>query len=273
MSILYIPKGRAREYSPLAVNHYSGCTHGCKYCYVPTIPPYKFADDARAAFHACGKPRVRLIQQLKADCRANPGNGERVLLSFTTDPYQPADTEHRLTREVIQTLHAGGYNVQVLTKGGLRSLVDIDLFTRRDAYAVTMTLVTDAASLEWEPGAATPTERIYALHAFHEAGIPTWVSLEPVLNPAAALEIIRLTHTFVDLFKVGVLNHHPLAAKIDWQQFGVDAVDLLESLGQPYYLKDDLLAYNPAHFGPHRVTGAQIEGVRVKMSPVQSMLF
>lgn len=260
MSVLYIPKGRAREYAPLAVNHYSGCTHGCRYCYVPTIPPYKFASEARAAFHASAAPRKNLIAQLAADCRKEPGSGQRVLLSFTTDPYQPADSEYRLTREVIRALHAGGYHVQILTKGGTRSLVDLDLFTHRDAYAATMTLISDEHSHKWEPGAALPSERIYALHAFHAAGIPTWVSLEPVLNPDSAIEIIRQTHSFVDLFKIGKLNHHPLAERIDWADFAARAVALCESLDHPYYIKDDLAAFLPAGgLGPCHVTAEQIE--------------
>ena len=37
MSIIYQPKGKAREYSPLAANLYLGCNHGCKYCYAPSI--------------------------------------------------------------------------------------------------------------------------------------------------------------------------------------------------------------------------------------------
>ena len=75
------------------------------------------------------------------------------------------------------------------------------------------------------------------------AGIPTWVSLEPVLDPAVALEIIRQTHPFVDLFKVGKLNYHPLAKSIDWPQFARDAVTLLKSLGKAYYVKNDLSCY------------------------------
>ncbi len=265
MSVLYTPKGRAREYSPLAVNHYSGCTHACAYCYVPTIPPYKFKKNARDTFHSCPKPRTKLIQQLERDCRNNPGNGERVLLSFTTDPYQPLDSKYRLTRQVIQTLHAHGYAVQILTKGGSRALYDLDVFTVRDAFAVTMTLLSDEHSLKWESGAALPSDRIYALHAFHEAGIPTWVSLEPVLNPESALEIIRQTHSFVDLFKIGKLNHHPLEKRIDWCDFGVRAVEMCESYGQPYYIKDDLEALLPLSHKrlPNSITVQDIERVKV----------
>ena len=73
--------------------------------------------------------------------------------------------------------------------------------------------------------------------------MPTWVSLEPVLEPAASLEIIRETAPYVNLFKVGKLNYHPMARSIDWRAFGLAAIALLESLGKPYYIKKDLAAY------------------------------
>jgi DNA repair photolyase len=33
MQTIYEPKGKAREYAPLALNLYESCPHGCKYCY------------------------------------------------------------------------------------------------------------------------------------------------------------------------------------------------------------------------------------------------
>ena len=259
--MLYVPKGRAREYAPLAVNHYKGCSHRCSYCYVPTIPPYKFSKTARADFHANPHPRKNVIRQLERDCRKRPGRGERVLLSFTTDPYQPLDTEFRLTRQVIQTLHLHGYAVQVLTKGGSRALGDLDIFTPQDAFATTVTCLDNQASRVWEPGAALPADRIDTLIAFHNAGIPTWISLEPVLDPDIALEIIRQTQEYVDLFKIGKLNYHPLAASIDWRTFGLAAADLCESFNVQYYLKKDLVTYFPAGWasGPCQTTVAELE--------------
>lgn len=259
MAVLYTPKGRAREYAPLAVNHYSGCTHGCRYCYVPTIPPYKFADNSRQAFHGAATPRANVIKRLASDCRKRPGRGERVLLSFTTDPYQPADERHHLTRQVIETLHQHGYNVQVLTKGGSRALRDLDLFTPADAFASTLTLLSNDHTRRWEPGAALPNDRINTLREFHAAGIPTWASLEPVLNPDSAIEIINKTSGFVDLFKIGMLNHHPLAERFDWAGFARRAIDVCEGLGQPYYIKDDLAAHVPGELGPLHVTVEQLE--------------
>jgi DNA repair photolyase len=37
MTIIYEPTGKAREYSPLAANLYSGCDHNCDFCFVPSI--------------------------------------------------------------------------------------------------------------------------------------------------------------------------------------------------------------------------------------------
>jgi len=130
-----------------------------------------------------------------------------------------------------------------LTKGGSRALRDLDLFTDQDAFATTLTFLDDDRSAEWEPHAALPGDRISTIKRFHDAGVPTWVSLEPVIDPASSLEIVRRTHRFVDLYKVGRLNYRPEAQSVDWVRFAHDAVELLESLGQDYYVKRDLARY------------------------------
>ena len=61
MQTIYEPKGKAREYSPLALNLYDGCDHGCKYCYVPKIKQrFKPAYD-----HESVRPRSNIIENLK----------------------------------------------------------------------------------------------------------------------------------------------------------------------------------------------------------------
>jgi hypothetical protein len=75
---------------------------------------------------------------------------------------------------------------------------------------------------------------------FHARCIPTWVSLEPVLDPAMVFDIIKKTAHYVDEYKVGVLNYHPKAREIDWRKFGMDAISLLEKMGKRYYIKADL---------------------------------
>jgi len=169
-----------------------------------------------------------------------------ILLSFTSDAYQQLDEKLEVTREAIKILHGAGMRVTVLTKGGHRAERDFDLMGPDDTHAASLTLLDPAASLKWEPGAALPDDRIATLEKAHGLGMKTWVSLEPVLDPEAVYEIIAQTHTFVDMFKVGVLNYHSHAKTIDWTRFTVEVVEQLERHGCEYYLKEDLRKWIPA---------------------------
>jgi DNA repair photolyase len=185
------------------------------------------------------------LAELRKDAAKRAGSKTPVLLSFTTDPYQPIELDHGITRETIAILHSYGIPVQVLTKGGMRAVRDFDLLGQEpgDAFATTLTLLDPVQSLEWEPGAALPDDRIRAIKKAHARGIRTWVSLEPVIDPLQSLEIIRCTYSFVDLYKVGVLNYHPRKKEIDWAQFGRDVIALLKYHNKEYIIKDDLKKY------------------------------
>jgi DNA repair photolyase len=238
--IIYEPKGKAGEYCKLAANLYNGCGHGCKYCYAPAAIHFtadKFSQP---------KPRIDVINKLEKDARYL-GNEIKpdspVFLCFTCDPYQQIDVEYQLTRQAIQKLNENKLDVMILTKGGKRAERDFNLLKPSDKFGVTLTCLDNEESLVWEPKAALPNERIDSLRKAHALGIQTWASIEPVINPEISLEIIRQTHDFVDLFKVGKMNYHPLSKTIDWAKFGRDIINLLETLGKQYYIKEDLKKY------------------------------
>ncbi len=50
----------------------------------------------------------------------------------------------------------------------------------------------------------------------------------------------RMVAGDVDLIKVGTMNYHEHGKTVDWRRFGHEVKDLLEQLGTPYYLKNDL---------------------------------
>ena len=238
-SVIYETKGRAREFSELALNHYQGCGHGCVYCYGPDVT---HSDPEEFKHH----PRQRVTaDEVEESAWAYQKAGETrpVLLSFVTDPYQPLDVELKFTREVIEILHRHNLRVTILTKGGKRSLRDFDLLEPGDAYATTLTLLDADESRIWEPLAAPPDERIETLRIARAMGIPTWVSLEPVIYPADTFELIERTHTFVSHYKVGKMNYHPRNLEIDWQSFAREVIDILERFQCTYYIKKDLAWY------------------------------
>ncbi len=83
LSVVYEPRGRAREYSPLALNLYRGCSHGCQYCYASDVLHMQVEE-----FHK-PVPRAGIIAKLVQDAKAlqAAGNQKPILLCFTCDPY------------------------------------------------------------------------------------------------------------------------------------------------------------------------------------------
>jgi len=237
MGIIYEPKGRALEYSLLAVNHYVGCGHGCTYCFAAAMSK-RFGNDW---FHTSPHPKYGMLSKLRKEAPKFAGTDKRVLLSFMTDPYQPLDVVLEFTRSVLKILKANNIPFQILTKGGMRAQRDFDLYGTGDVFATTMTFLDDKRSTEFEPNAATPKDRIASLAAAKAAQIETWVSLEPVLDAAASVEIIARTAAVVDLFKVGKLNHQKTST--DWRRFGIKAIEACEQIGVKYYVKNDLANY------------------------------
>lgn len=250
-SIIYAPKGQAGEYAPLATNPYRGCGHKCAYCYVPSVLRMDRRD-----FDKVATPRKDFLKNLEKDARKYQSLGitAQVMLSFTTDPYHPFD--NTMTRSVLEILQQYGLGICTLTKGGIRSLRDLDLFrTTHDAFASTLTSLNDKFSAKWESGAALPTDRLIALKKFNEAGIFTWVSLEPTLDVSASLEIIRQTAPFINLYKIGRVNYLPMTKTTDWRSYTLEIINLCQQLNVKHYIKKDLQPYLPDnYYNPLRIT-------------------
>jgi DNA repair photolyase len=242
-TIIYAPKGQAGEYAKLAGNLYRGCGHQCIYCYVPPV-----IHMPRAEFDKGAEPKKDYLERLRRDAEKYQQHGitEQVMLSFTTDPYNHDDVIHGLTRQCIMVLRDHGLGFCTLTKGGQRALRDIDLFRpERDAFASTLTTLNDDQSREWERKAALPADRLSTLKRFHDAGIFTWVSLEPVYDTAMTLALIKETASYVDLYKVGRINYHRITRVIDWRKFTEDVLKVLGDLGKRHYIKKDLQPFLP----------------------------
>jgi DNA repair photolyase len=247
---IYAPAGQAGEYAALAANPYRGCGHGCVYCYVPRVLHMD-----RHEFDAGAILRPGFLDGLRKEAARYKAARIRaqVMLSFTSDPYHPGDTA--ATRATLECLIEHGLGICTLSKGGSRALRDRDLFRpKRDAYACTLTSLDERFSAKWERHAAPPADRIATLRAFHEAGIFTWVSLEPTLDIDSSLAIVRATHEFVDLFKIGRVNYLPMTRTTDWESYTLRMIELLAQLGARHYIKRDLQPYLPARYpNPLRV--------------------
>ena len=237
-NIIYVPRGKAREYSPYSLNIYKGCDHDCKYCYVKTMPFYKKVPNEEV------KPRENILEKLGKQLKKQEIT-EQVLLCFMGDPYCKADAEYKTTRDILKILLKYDIPTAILSKGGGRILRDLDLFKqfKRIKIGTTLTLLDEKESLYYEPGATLPRERIKVLGTLHNEGIKTWVSFEPVIRPLTTYQLLELSWPFVDQYKVGKMNHYQLPHQIDWQEFGNTIAKRLTELKKDFYIKKDLYKY------------------------------
>ena len=240
MDIIYEPQGAAREYSSLALNIYKGCEHACKYCFGPSALMKK-----RDHYNGDANPKKAILNRVRKDTQylAKNNINDEILLSFIGDPYQPAEKEYRLTSKVLEILIEHNRPFTVLTKGGTRAVNDFDLFASypKSRFGTSLCFTNQQDADEWEPGAASISDRITAIKHAQERGIRTWVSLEPVIYPEQAIEIIQKLHQFVDHWKVGKINHmKKIEKKVDWIRFREEVRELLDSHDADYYLKKSL---------------------------------
>ena len=95
------------------INPYTGCSHGCKYCYATFMKRFTGHMEAWGSFVdvKINAPEV-LQRQMKNAPRGN------IMISSVTDPYQPIENQYKLTRQCLEVLLAlsvsGKYPYQVL---------------------------------------------------------------------------------------------------------------------------------------------------------------
>lgn len=69
MRVIYEPRGRAKEYAPLATTPYTGCVHACEYCFSPDA-----SRKTKEKFHTYVQPRKNYLRQLERDCQEMQGD-------------------------------------------------------------------------------------------------------------------------------------------------------------------------------------------------------
>lgn len=242
MNVIYEPKGRAREYSELACNLYRGCTHGCHYCYAPAA-----MRTTGEKWHGKAEPRKDILRLLEKDAHKLKGDKRSILFCFLCDPYQPIERSERLTQQALKIMDKYRLNNQLLTKGSADLIIkDLELMKKAHTQlGITLCFIDDNLRQQWEPNASKVSDRLNILKTAHEAGIFTWISLEPVIDPGQALKVIKAANKYVDFWKIGKLNHMKnYEGSVDWRKFLLDAKSLLTELGAKYYIKKDLRAFD-----------------------------
>ncbi len=180
-----------------SVNPYRGCFHACAYCYArPTHEYWGFGAGTDFDSKIVVKPNApELLQQ----ALMKPSwQGELIVFSGNTDCYQPPEATYQLTRGCLEVCAEFRNPVGIITKSSLIRR-DVDLLRRlaQEAWLrvyFSIPFADNDTARKVEPQAPSITRRLETMKALSDAGIPTAVSIAPVipgLNEDDIPEILR----------------------------------------------------------------------------------
>lgn len=214
-----------------SINAYRGCEHGCIYCFArPTHAFHDLSPGLDFETRLFAKPgAAALLRETLAKPKYTP---RPIAMGTNTDPYQPIEGRYRITREVLEVCLEARHPVIITTKSD-RILRDMDLLgemarQRLVAVAISVTSLDARLSRLLEPRAASPDKRLAALAKLAGIGVPTNISIAPVIPAitdefmegliarAGALGVrsaswipLRLPHEVAPLFREWLSVHYP----------------------------------------------------------------
>ena len=187
------------------LNPYTGCMHGCVYCYARLYCP----QEVRERWGAVVIVKENIAEILAKEIRKKRKG--RVMVSTITDAYQPVERNERLMRKVLEMLLNSGFKVSIQTKSDL-VLRDLDLLTQSKLADVGFTITTldEKLAKEIEPNATPPQRRVRALERLSSEGVKTWIFLGPIIPELdeseikEIIEIARFTSSmlYYDIYRV-----------------------------------------------------------------------
>lgn len=214
-----------------SINMYRGCEHGCTYCYAR--PSHAWLGLSPGLdFETRLIAKTNAAQLLEAELAAPGYQPQMLALGTNTDPYQPIERSHRLTRSILEVLEACDHPVGVVTKSALVAR-DADILGRMARkglakVAISITTLDRKLARAMEPRASAPHRRLEAIRVLAEAGVPVAVNAAPVIpgltdhELEAILEaareagatsagwiLLRLPLEVAELFKEWLLDYAP----------------------------------------------------------------
>ncbi len=196
--------------SDYTLNCYTGCAHGCIYCYARFMQRFHPHPEPWGEFVDV---KVNAVEALKRQLRrARPGD---VFVSSACDGWQPIEAERKLTRRCCELLLEHGFQVNVLTKGAL-VLRDLDVFSGRSArIGVTVTTLDERLGTLWEPRSSSVEERFRVVEQARDAGLKTAMMFGPLLpflsDSQESIDSMfqRAADLAIDVIWVDALNPRP----------------------------------------------------------------
>lgn len=176
-----------------ALNPYSGCSHQCKYCYVPTVLHLPRETWGEIIFVKRNLPLV-LAKELP---KKKPGV---IGISTVTDPYQPIEKKYTITQYCLEQLKKHDFSIQIQTKSDL-ILRDLGIIQQcyRPEIMISIGTSNDEHRKILEPYASSISKRLQILDELqNHPQIKTSVFLGPLYPNLSWDEIKTLLEIFIE---------------------------------------------------------------------------
>jgi DNA repair photolyase len=201
-----LTKSKLTDY---VINPYTGCEHGCKYCYAVFIKRFQ---DIKEDWGDFVYVKINCIELLEKELKkAKPGN---IWLSSVCDCYQPIEEKYKLTRRILEVLSKpefkDKFTIEILTKSALVQR-DFDLINKLGKsveLGMSLGILDDKIAGKIEPFAAKPSERLKTLKEAHKFGIKTYGFISPVMPGLVNLDEVfkKMKEARVEYVWVELLN-------------------------------------------------------------------
>ncbi|MBL8596512.1 MAG: PA0069 family radical SAM protein [Devosia sp.] len=214
-----------------SINAYRGCEHGCSYCFARPTHAY-LGHSAGLDFERQIYVKVNAVELLKRELADKRYKPKPIAMGTNTDPYQPAERTHRLTRGILEVLLETRHPASIVTKSAL-IVRDLDILSEMAKLGLihvglSVTSLDHILSRKMEPRASTPEKRLEAIRLLSAAGVPTGVmaapmipaindmEMERILDAGAAqgvqwagMVLLRLPGEVREIFREWMLRHYP----------------------------------------------------------------
>jgi DNA repair photolyase len=159
------------------MNIYRGCSHACIYC-DSRSDCYGITDFEQV------RAKENAIALLADNLRRKKLKGV-IGTGAMSDPYNPCEEKHQLTRQALEQIKQCGFGVAIATKSDLVTR-DTELLTAIQRQMpvlvkITITCADEGLAKIIEPHAPSSRERFAAIRTLAEAGIYCGILLMPVL--------------------------------------------------------------------------------------------
>lgn len=159
------------------MNIYRGCSHGCIYC-DSRSDCYRVENFGEVA------AKENALAIIERELKGKRKKGV-VGTGAMSDPYNPMEKEHRLTRGAMELIHKYGFGIHIVTKSDL-VVRDIDLLNAISSHSpaavgITITAAEDSLSGKIEPGAPASSERFSAIKKLTDSNIYAGILMMPIL--------------------------------------------------------------------------------------------